>query len=80
MTRGHTLDELVDAGLAPSVRYLQMRLRAGRIPGRKIGHTWRMTDQDIDVYLESVKNHAPQSNVVEPSFGLSQASQRRRSA
>jgi len=81
MKRGHRLEELVDAGLAPSVRFLQMRLRSGAIPGRKVGRVWVMTDADVEAYLESVKNDAPQrSNVVSPSFGLSAASARRRSA
>lgn len=56
MIRGHKLQELVDAGLAPSVKWLQHQIRAGKITARKIGRHWVMTDADIDEALEKWRN------------------------
>ncbi len=46
MIRGHRLHVLVEAGLAPSVRWLEDQIRGRRIPARKIGRHWVMTDAD----------------------------------
>lgn len=44
------------AALIPcSERWLTEQVRAGRIPGRKIGRHWRMTQADIDTALESFR-------------------------
>ncbi|WEW73692.1 excise [Mycobacterium phage Nanz197] len=44
------------AALIPcSERWLTEQVRAGRIPGRKIGRSWRMTQADIDAALESFR-------------------------
>lgn len=56
MTATHSLTEVVAAGNAPSVRWLQQQIRAGRVPARKIGRHWRMTDADVDTMLESFRN------------------------
>ena len=56
ITATHSLTEVVAAGNAPSVRWLQQRIRAGRVPARKIGRHWRMTDADLDAMLESFRN------------------------
>ncbi|QAX95586.1 excisionase [Mycobacterium phage Nibb] len=48
------LDEV--AALIPcSERWLTEQVRAGRIPGRKIGRHWRMTDADIETALDSFR-------------------------
>lgn len=50
----YSLQSIVDQGLAPSVRWLAEGIKAGRIPGRKIGRywsTWRMTDADVAEFL-----------------------------
>lgn len=85
MIRAHKLQELVDAELAPSVLFLQRRLRRGEIPGRKSGREWVMTDADIEAYLDSIGNGAAKaSKPAEHSnvrrIGISAASARRRSA
>jgi hypothetical protein len=46
--RGYSLQSIVDAGLAPSQRWLQDQIRARRIPAHKIGRHWVMTDDDIE--------------------------------
>lgn len=38
-----------------SERWLAAQLRAGAIPGRKVGRKWRMTAGDIDACLEIFK-------------------------
>lgn len=78
MTRGHLLSELVEAGLAPSERYLMNRLRDGRIKGMKVGHQWRMTDAHIADYIAAVENHTVPRIAAEPTTGLSSASRRLR--
>lgn len=80
MTRAHPLAEIVEAGLAPSERFLQVRLRDGRIRGMKVGHQWRMTDEHIAEYIASHENHTlPRIPRHEPG-GLSLASMRRRAS
>ncbi|WP_241471661.1 hypothetical protein [Mycolicibacterium neoaurum] len=54
----YTLQEVVDAGYAPSVRWLASGIKAGSIPGRMIGRYWKnwlMTDEDFEQYLEARK-------------------------
>jgi hypothetical protein len=77
--RAHTLEEVVEAGWAPSVHFLTVRLRRGEIRGRKVGHGWRMTDADVQALADSMVN-APASLAEVPRAGLSVASARRRSA
>lgn len=78
MNRAHTLQEVVDAGWAPSVMFLTLRLRRGEISGHKIGRHWRMSDADVQDYLESTRNRA---SVEEPRrIGLTAASMRRRAS
>lgn len=57
MIRGHRLEEVVAAGLAPSVRWLQDQIRAGCIPAHKIGRHWVMTDADLEIALASWESH-----------------------
>lgn len=81
MTRAHKLQVLVAAGLAPSERFLQKRLRAGLIRGIKVGREWRMTDEHIDEYVASMENQArPRIHRETPTGGLSVASMRRRAS
>lgn len=58
MIRGHSLEAVVGAGLAPSVRWLQDQIRAGRIPAHKIGRHWVMTDTDLESALASWESGA----------------------
>ncbi|QJD50348.1 excisionase [Mycobacterium phage MarkPhew] len=53
-TLTHPLDE-VAARIPCSERWLTEQVRAGRIPGRKIGRHWRMTDADIEAALDSFR-------------------------
>lgn len=82
MKRAHPLQDIVDAGYAPSVRWLQERLRAGEIPGIRVARKgrggraeWRMTDADIEAFIESRRNTptAPSSR----TLNLTPAAQRR---
>jgi hypothetical protein len=76
----HSLEEIVAAELAPSVRWMQDKLRRGEIRGRKIGRHWKLTDADLQAYLDATANThaAPRAEVTH--IGLSAASARRRSA
>ncbi|QFP94834.1 excise [Mycobacterium phage Marshawn] len=38
-----------------SERWLTEQVRAGRLPGRKIGRHWRMTQADIEAALDSFR-------------------------
>jgi hypothetical protein len=80
MTPAHELQELVDAGWAPSTHYLIVRLRRREIRGRKCGRRWVMSDSDVQAYIESLSNAGPQADVLSPRFGLSEASARRRAS
>lgn len=60
MIRGYTLQEVVDAGHAPSVRWLREAIRDGRAPGYRVARTggggrcdYRMTERDIEEFIES---------------------------
>ncbi|PJK19733.1 hypothetical protein CSX11_24185 [Mycobacterium goodii] len=60
--RTYSLQEVVTAwGLGGesndrTIRWLADLIRAGRIPARKIGRSWRMTESDVVVALDAVKN------------------------
>ena len=43
-----------------SEKWLAAQLRAGKLPGRKVGRKWRMTASDIEAALDIFKV-APQS-------------------
>jgi hypothetical protein len=78
----YSLAEVVAAGNAPSVRWLQKEIRARRITARKIGRHWRMTDRDIDEMLDVRRNSAQAPTAVAPlresnHLGLSPTSLRR---
>jgi hypothetical protein len=59
---------------APSERWYVARLRDGRLPGRKVGRNWRLTDQDIVDALDILKND-PQ--IADAPSGLTSRSKRR---
>lgn len=84
MIRGHSLEEIVVAGLAPSVRWLQDQIRAGRIPAHKIGRHWVMTDADLEIALESWESQHVRSDVTPKvtvaGLSLTSTSLRRRKA
>lgn len=56
--RTYPLEQAVKMIGAPSRRWLIERLRDGRFPGRKIGHKWRLTDEDITDILAACKSDA----------------------
>lgn len=60
MIRGHDLQEVVDAGHAPSVRWLREGIARGDVPGYRVPRkgrggrcSYRMTDADIEAFIES---------------------------
>lgn len=80
MIRGHSLQEIVDAGIAPSVRWLQDQIRAKKIPAHKIGRHWVLTDSDIEQALDMWASK-PVANPDAPfRFTPTPSSLRRRSA
>ena len=60
------------------VRWLSKEINTGRIQARKIGKSWRMTEQDISDALDAVSNR--QRAVTPPSVnsGLSKRSRQLR--
>ncbi|MFE2995057.1 hypothetical protein ACFXG4_08600 [Nocardia sp. NPDC059246] len=48
----HALDYVVEVTGAPSVRWVQDLLRAGVIPGKKSGRSWRMSDSDMAALVD----------------------------
>jgi hypothetical protein len=63
MTRTYSLQQVADAYLPPDwknpIRWLQERLRRGEITGYKLGHTWRMAQEDVDAMLARYRNATP---------------------
>lgn len=63
------------------VGYLKRQIKAGKIPGRHIGHKWYMTDADIKAAVESFAPSIKTVPAVEPNrFTPSERSMRRRIA
>jgi hypothetical protein len=64
------------------VRWLTKEIKVGRIPARRIGRSWRMTEQDIADALEECRNTAAEARRVtfetRPSSGLSRRSRQLR--
>jgi hypothetical protein len=56
MAKTYTLDQAVRQIGGPSPRWLMEKLRSGQFPGRKIGKSWRLTDEDIADILDACKN------------------------
>jgi hypothetical protein len=56
LKRSHTFADIVAAGWAPSIEWLERRARRGDIKARKVGRVWRMTDDDVDAYIDSLAN------------------------
>lgn len=40
--------------LKKSEPWVTAEARSGRLPGRKVGRTWRFTDADVTAYLDRV--------------------------
>lgn len=81
MIRGHSLQDVVDAGLAPSVRWLQDGIRGKAIPAHKLGRHWVMTDADVEQMLEArASKPVPFQASSSPLLSLTATSQRRRIA
>jgi len=56
LSPSYPLQDVVDAGYAPSLRWLATEIKAGRVPGRMIGRyhrNWRMTDDDLGRFLDN---------------------------
>ena len=47
-----------------SPRWLTEQLRSGRLPGRKIGRKWRLTDDDIREGLDRLRKQTEQKTDV----------------
>lgn len=76
----HDLDTAAELLGAPSRRWLLLKLRAGTLPGRKIGRFYRMTDEDIQESLEilSTRNKPkPPAPQVSNANGLTATSAKR---
>ncbi len=67
MKAAHTFEDIVAGGWAPSVRYLEIRARRGEIKARKVARVWKMTDEDLDSYIESLANVEPPQALDEPA-------------
>lgn len=87
--RTYSLEEVVDmlglgAAMKDPVRWLQGQIVSGRVTGRKIGRSYRMTREDIREFLEAAKNPRPAApvadvqQVVPQRRGLSKRSRRLR--
>jgi hypothetical protein len=79
--RGHSLEEIVDAGLAHSVRSLQDQIRAKKIPAHKRGRHWILTDTDLETALDIwASKTGPQSVPALRPLSLTPTSMRRRAS
>jgi hypothetical protein len=52
----HSITEVAALIGAPSDRWVVDQIRSGRFPARKIGRSWRMTDEDIAGALDACCN------------------------
>jgi excisionase family DNA binding protein len=71
------------AALIPCTpRWLANQIRAKRIPARKIGGHWRMTEGDVEAALEAFSNSPvePADEIETPRLGLTVAAARRRAS
>jgi hypothetical protein len=63
MIRTYSLAEVAAKALPPEWKdpelWLKRRLRRGDITGYKVGHTWRMREQDIDDLIARHLNTVP---------------------
>ncbi|WP_179475360.1 helix-turn-helix domain-containing protein [Mycolicibacterium vinylchloridicum] len=70
---------------APSEPWLIKQLRLGRLPGRKIGRHWRLTDGDLEeclnIWANTVAREEPKPQAIIPlgpgDSGLTRTSARR---
>lgn len=72
-----TVAEILWGEDAPAYKaeWLRTQLVAQKIPGRKVGRSWRMTNEDIDAALE-VWLRQP-NDVLARTFGLTPNSRKR---
>lgn len=78
MAATYSIADVADRMGAPSVRWVLDQIRAGRFPARKIGRSWRMTDEDVADALDACRNSVRQrSDTSEALAGLTPASKRR---
>jgi hypothetical protein len=79
--RTYSLAEVAAAVLPPEMKnpqlWLVRRLRRGEIQGYKVGRYWRMTAQDVDALvasLRNVPNPGPHTDLGENPLGLTRRS------
>lgn len=84
MIRGHTLQAVVDAGHAPSVRWLREAIARGEVPGYRIPRRgrggrgeYRMTDADVEEFIESRRITPTAAKPAATQLNLTSASARR---
>ena len=70
----HSLDEAADLIGGVSALQLAAQLRRRAIPGRKIGRTWRMTDDDITAVI--TRSYRQPVQPTANAFGISPRSRR----
>lgn len=75
----YSVGEAAEIVGAPSERWLIEQLRSGRLPGRKVGRRWRMTERDIEEALDRCRNEHRDyvSESSPPATGLTPKSKRR---
>ena len=66
--------------LPGKTKWLALRLRRGLIPGYKAGHKWRMTQEDVEAAIESLRPQRVVIPQVPQLSGLTRTSARRLSA
>ncbi|GAB3211259.1 hypothetical protein [Nocardia tengchongensis] len=57
-TKCHPLEIAAERLGAPSTHWLMLQLRARKLPGRKVGRSWCMTDSDINEAIELLASPA----------------------
>ncbi|TDH48710.1 hypothetical protein E2F47_22705 [Mycobacterium eburneum] len=84
MIRIRELQEVVDAGIAPSERFLREGIRNGDIPGRRLPRKGRagrarygMTDDDIAEYIDSLRIQKPEPKPAQHDLALTSVSRKR---
>jgi hypothetical protein len=77
MIRGHSLQSIVEAGLAHSERSLQDQIRAGKIPAHKRGRHWILTDDDLEAALDVWASRNQQASPAVRELSLTPTSRRR---
>jgi hypothetical protein len=85
LIRTYSLAEVASVVLPPEMKlpelWLKRRLLRGEITGYKVGRVWRMTAQDVESMVESLRNipnPGPQTDLGEYPGGLTRRAWQRR--